>query len=80
MFKFADQSISTLIATGVIEDVRFDLKAAVTESNVTLAYTNIARLSSTYGVLPLGVWRGARPMQAYAALESVAAKVKSCLG
>jgi hypothetical protein len=80
LFKFSDEGISALIATGAIDDVLFDLKAAVAGSSVTLTYTNVARLSSTYGVLPLGIWRGARPMQAYTALESSAAKIKSCIG
>jgi hypothetical protein len=95
-FKYLDDSISTLIATGTVDGgstalgltrnvLKFDLKASVSDTDVTLRFANILRAQQDTGIAvndgfqPVGTWSGAKPLKVHAALEAVAARVKGCL-
>lgn len=94
IFKYADATLSTLIANGTADGgsvaltrsiVKYDLKASVTASQVILVFTNISRAQKSTGYVandgfgPVGTWSGAYPMQTYAALDIIAKDIKSCL-
>ncbi len=96
IFKYADASLSTLIANGTVDGgsvalgltrdiIKYDLKASTHGSLVGLTFTNITRAQQSSGSAandgfsPVGVWSGAHPTQAYAALEGIANGIKACL-
>lgn len=96
IFKYADASLSTLIANGTVDGgsvalgltrdiIKYDLKASAHGLLVGLMFTNITRAQQSSGSAandgfsPVGTWSGARPKQAYAALEGIANGIKACL-
>jgi hypothetical protein len=96
IFKYLDDSSSTLIATGTTDGgptalgltrdiVKFELKAATVDADVTLKFGNITRAQQSTGSAandgfgPVGMWRGAGAQRIYASLETVAGKIKHCL-
>lgn len=93
VFKYADDSLATLIATGTTSFnaaligyvIRFDLKAAVDGNKVALVFSDISRAQQSTGFLrndgfsPVAAVPGVRAPDVVAALEAVAAKIKSCL-
>lgn len=73
-------------AWGLTRDIlKFDLKAAVEGPRVTLKFSNILRAQQSTGsgvndgFGPVGTWKGAKPLQVYSSLESIATKLKACL-
>lgn len=94
VFKYIDDSKSTLIANGVTvagagnltqDYVRFELKSAVTPNEVQIQFYSVTRAqantgaASNDGFAPVGIWQGSRSPEVYSSLEAVAAKVKGCL-
>lgn len=73
-------------AWGLTRDIlKFDLKVATSNASVTLRFSNIVRAQQStgsgvnVGFQPVGTWKGAKPLQVYSVLESIAAKIKTCL-
>ena len=96
VFKYVDEQLATLIANGTtisisqqlvpIKDiVKYEVKAGVSGSSVTLVFYNITRAQQNTGYAandgfnPVGVWSGARSQDVYASLDAVANKVKACM-
>lgn len=93
IFKYVDDAAAILIATGTTEGgkiafsrdlLKFDLKAGINGSDVTIKFSNILRAQQSTGSIandgfnPVGAWKGARANKVYDALEAVANKVKAC--
>lgn len=73
-------------AWGLTRDIlKFDLKVATSGTGVTLKFSNVLRAQQSTGsgmndgFQPVGTWKGAKPLQVYSVLESIAAKIKTCL-
>lgn len=93
-FKYMDDATQTVIAVGTVPEsgqgliqrvVRFDLKAATKNNKVTLVFSKITHVqkdtgyAANTGFSQIGDWHGAGALDAVAALEGTANRIKSCL-
>lgn len=93
-FKYIDDSTQTVIAVGTVPElgqgliqrvVKFDLKAAAKNNKVTLVFSKITHAqkdtgyATNTGFSQIGDWHGAGALDALAALEGTANRIKACL-
>ncbi len=74
------------VASGLTRDiVKYELQSGLEANRVKLVFVNVTRAQkdtgsgTNDGFNPVGTWSGARPLQVYDALQTVANKVRSCL-
>ncbi|MDP1666760.1 MAG: hypothetical protein Q8L79_16755 [Methylobacter sp.] len=90
IFKYSDESTSTIIAKGIadggsIDFIQYDLKASAKGSNITLKFYNIAHAMKNTGYLSndgfehICVLSGCRPGNALDAIKTIADKIKACI-
>lgn len=94
IFKYEDAAENTAIVLGSVDGgpailsrkiVRFELVAIAGNEHTTLKFTNIEHATentgsvSNDGFIPVGAWRGAKPLTVIESLQALGSRVGACL-
>ena len=94
LFKYEDAAAGIVIAVGSAdggrsvfssEIIRFELMAETTADRTVLKFTNIARVTQNTGTvtnsgfIPVGAWKGAKPLAVVETLTQLGGRIDACL-